>query len=295
MNGSIFKRCPCTGKQPGKEKGKTCANHGSWYFVHDLPGGAGRRPQHKRGGFATKQSAENELARSLARYAQRGVAAERDMRAGRQKTGDYLRAWGDGKAGLKASTRRSYRIHVENYLIPLLGELRLDELGTGHIEAQGRVRVSRLKVRLQSAQFLRRKVRARRQRRRSFRHQEVTSHATNSSALSRDGGAGILSASALLPALLLVTPASAATLTAAQAGSTASWAAVSAGACARSTDGTLWCWGTTAMATSVPATTTSRLPPARMGSAASWAIVSERGGDSTCALKTDGTLWCWGE
>jgi hypothetical protein len=136
MNGSVFKRCPCSGKHDGKGNGKTCKKpHGSWYFVHDLPSDGKRRPQVKRGGFATKPEAEAELTKSMSRYGQRGVASERNLRAGRQHVGDYLRAWVEGKAGLKASTLRSYRTHIDNYLVPLLGGLRLDELGTGHIEA----------------------------------------------------------------------------------------------------------------------------------------------------------------
>jgi hypothetical protein len=52
MNGSAFKRCPCTGNgKRGDKKTRTCKKeHGSWYFVHDLPAADGRRPQLKRGG-----------------------------------------------------------------------------------------------------------------------------------------------------------------------------------------------------------------------------------------------------
>jgi hypothetical protein len=54
MNGSVFKRCPCTEKtrkgDTARKSTRTCVkNHGSWYFKHDLPGGDGRRPQVKRG------------------------------------------------------------------------------------------------------------------------------------------------------------------------------------------------------------------------------------------------------
>ncbi len=152
MNGSVFKRYPCPGKHDGKGNSQTCKKpHGSWYFIHDPPTDGKRRPQVKRGGFATKPEAEAELTKSMHRYGQRGIAAERNLKAGRQHVGDYLRAWGEGKAGLKASTRRSYRTHIDNYLVPLLGGLRLDELGTGHIEAayqlmrQSRTRAPRRK------------------------------------------------------------------------------------------------------------------------------------------------------
>jgi hypothetical protein len=90
MNGSVFKRCPCT-ENAGKGKAarkntRTCAKeHGSWYFKHDLPGGDGRRPQVKRGGYRKKEDAETALAKSLAKYAQRGVAAERDIASSRRR------------------------------------------------------------------------------------------------------------------------------------------------------------------------------------------------------------------
>jgi Phage integrase, N-terminal SAM-like domain len=48
---------------------------------------------------------------------------------------DYLRDWIDRKKGLKASTKRPYRMHIETHLTPLLGNVRLDELGVGHIDA----------------------------------------------------------------------------------------------------------------------------------------------------------------
>jgi hypothetical protein len=123
MNGSVFKRCPCaengTAGKTTRRNTRTCAkDHGSWYYKHDLPAGDGRRPQVKRGGYRTKEDAETALAKSLARYAQRGFAAERDLASGRQTVAEYLRGWIDSRKGLKPSTRRSYRAHIENHLIP---------------------------------------------------------------------------------------------------------------------------------------------------------------------------------
>ena len=132
MNGSVFKRCRCTENTRKNETARTARScrkeHGSWYFVHDLPAVGGDRSQVKRGGYPTKEDAENALAKSLAKYAQRGVAAERDLASGRQTVADYLRSWIESKKGLKLSTKRSYRTHIANHLIPLLGTVRLDEL-----------------------------------------------------------------------------------------------------------------------------------------------------------------------
>jgi integrase-like protein len=139
MNGSVFKRCPCTEKtRRGKaaKQTRSCKKeHGSWYFVHDIPTADGRRPQIKRGGYPGKEEAGEALNKSLVRYGQRGVGAERDLASGRQTVADYLRGWIDRRKGLKASTKRSYRMHIETHLVPVLGTIRLDELGTGHIDA----------------------------------------------------------------------------------------------------------------------------------------------------------------
>lgn len=135
MNGSVYKRCPCTEARGGTKKQKTCKkNHGSWYYTHDLPAfEGGQRSRIKRGGYPTKDAAEDALAQSLARCAQRGVAAERDMTGRRQLLGDYLKAWLDGKPDIKPATRFSYADHISRFLIPHLGHLRLEDLAVSHI------------------------------------------------------------------------------------------------------------------------------------------------------------------
>ena len=79
------------------------------------------------------------------------------------------------------------------------------------------------------------------------------------------------------------------------------WASVSAGdrhTCATKSDGTLWCWGYNGGATEMSGQlgvgdSTSRDTPAPVAGA-DWRDVSA-GNAHTCAIKTDGTLWCWGE
>ena len=65
-------------------------------------------------------------------------------------------------------------------------------------------------------------------------------------------------------------------------------------ACGIKTDGTLWCWGTDQNgALGNGAAGNSNVPDQESTGATDWAQVAA-GGSFTCAIKTDGTLWCWG-
>jgi hypothetical protein len=64
--------------------------------------------------------------------------------------------------------------------------------------------------------------------------------------------------------------------------------------CAVKTDHTLWCWGNNFSGQLGDGTTTNSPVPVQVsGHATDWATVTG-GGDGTCAVKTDHTLWCWG-
>jgi len=72
-------------------------------------------------------------------------------------------------------------------------------------------------------------------------------------------------------------------------------AEVSAGdlfACARKTDGTLWCWGTGFIDGAASGSSLTPVPVAALGDTV--AEVST-GDGAACARKTDGTVWCWGD
>lgn len=65
-------------------------------------------------------------------------------------------------------------------------------------------------------------------------------------------------------------------------GRSRAWASIS-GRCGILDDGSLWCWGHEPKQTDYT--------PVRIGSDADWAAISAR--DEACALKTDGSAWCF--
>jgi alpha-tubulin suppressor-like RCC1 family protein len=81
------------------------------------------------------------------------------------------------------------------------------------------------------------------------------------------------------------------------AGGGTTWCAASAGndhAAAVKTDGTLWTWGFNGQGRLGDGTTTSRSSPVTVaGGGTNWCAASA-GNTHTAAVKTDGTLWTWG-
>ncbi|MEV5002518.1 RCC1 domain-containing protein [Nocardioides sp. LML1-1-1.1] len=83
----------------------------------------------------------------------------------------------------------------------------------------------------------------------------------------------------------------------AQVGVRSDWTSVSASythTCATTTGGELWCWGFNPRGQLGDGSTDSSPTPVREATlGTSWASVSVGAGTS-CALRTDATLWCWG-
>jgi alpha-tubulin suppressor-like RCC1 family protein len=76
------------------------------------------------------------------------------------------------------------------------------------------------------------------------------------------------------------------------------WKAISPGdghTCGIQTDGTLWCWGRNSQGQLGlgPSAVKQHVLPIKVGSD-TWAELA-CGQHYTCAVRTDGTLWCWGE
>ena len=85
-----------------------------------------------------------------------------------------------------------------------------------------------------------------------------------------------------------------------QIGSLTDWSSVSVGndhSMALKTDGTLWGWGSNTIAAKAPVgddTVIDRSSPVQIGALTDWASISS-GRRHNVALKTDGTIWAWGE
>ena len=84
-----------------------------------------------------------------------------------------------------------------------------------------------------------------------------------------------------------------------QVGALTDWASVSVGASSTSfaikTDGTLWNWGSTSLGKSGRGPGVSNVSsPVQVGSDTNWSVVI-CGGNNSIALKTDNTMWTWGQ
>lgn len=136
MSGSVFKRCICKKADlidPKTGKQRTCAkSHGSWWFnvLADRDPVTMKRKQVARGGFRTKKDAETALA-DIVTQIRTGIYTDDKGTT----TGEWLDTWLTRKEanGLRPATVKIYRQHIEDYLKPSLGDLRLRDLRPGHV------------------------------------------------------------------------------------------------------------------------------------------------------------------
>ncbi len=84
-----------------------------------------------------------------------------------------------------------------------------------------------------------------------------------------------------------------------QVGALTDWYKVDGGsafALAIKTDGTLWGWGKNNLGQLGDGTTTNRSSPVQIGSLTNWSSLAKLQSTQGCrAIKTDGTLWAWGD
>lgn len=133
MRGSVARHCGCRSPN-GSRYGRRCpklrdARHGSWYVTLDVPAGDAPRRQVKRGGFPTRRAAQDALDEMRARLA----SGERIAHG--ITVGQWLDEWLKSKRQLRPNSARAYRGHVDQYLAPHLGHVRLTDLRVGHIAA----------------------------------------------------------------------------------------------------------------------------------------------------------------
>ena len=86
---------------------------------------------------------------------------------------------------------------------------------------------------------------------------------------------------------------------AAKVGTDSDWKYASAGLnhhCAVKPSGTLYCWGINNQGSLGDGTMMARATPTQIGAAGGWSAAAPpgTGWETTCAIKADATLWCWG-
>ena len=161
---AVGQSCPDL-RRPGGGWSRT---HGDWYLQYELPSAAdGTRRPLRDGVYPTQTDAEAALDRVRAAFTvvEDGDTAALcrigDIVAAAIKAGtpipapeelrrslaldlapsqlptlaEYLPRWLKGRKTLKAATWRSYEGHIRLYLIPYLGQYRIDRLRSGHIDA----------------------------------------------------------------------------------------------------------------------------------------------------------------
>ncbi len=109
-------------------------NGRTWSYLLSLGADpeTGKRRQTRKRGFDTKKQAEEALQDRLAEVRRGEVVIDRNL-----TVGAYLDQWLAAKvaAGLRPTTANSYRQHIDRYLRPHLGRIKLRDLRGTHIEA----------------------------------------------------------------------------------------------------------------------------------------------------------------
>lgn len=134
MRGSIFKRCSRCGRRVQAKRCATCdrADTVKWgYAVDRGTDPQGKRRQRVRTGFATKGEAEAAMTEALATLDPDQRLVHPDLTVAEYLRHHWLPAIKPPR--IKPKTWRDRRESCENYVIPRIGEVKLDKLAAPHL------------------------------------------------------------------------------------------------------------------------------------------------------------------
>ncbi len=140
MRGTIHQRCACpvvrdtAGDIEKDQRGKSVRDHRvgchpTWAYVFDAGRVGGKRKQQTKGGFRTRRDAQRALTEALDAFDKGTFVAN-----GRLTVGEYLTDWLAGRASLRPTTLQAYESHIRLYLRPVLGDVRMDDLRSVHVD-----------------------------------------------------------------------------------------------------------------------------------------------------------------
>lgn len=133
--GSVYRRCGGCGRKLAIEQRHRCSYCGgetvSWTYEVDLAPPGAPRHRRKRGGFPTKRAALAALHEVLA-----GLASGSYVASTNQTVGDYLDGWLQAvRSGLRAGSLDACSVHVNTYIKPRLGRVRLQAITRQTVKA----------------------------------------------------------------------------------------------------------------------------------------------------------------
>ena len=140
-SGRVFRRCNRCARAAEEKAGRSCPRHGCpgeirWAFVLDVAPEGAKRMRVARTGFATKSEADAVLASLKAEISTKG-----GYKAPEKVTlGAYLDRWLESRtaligSGIRESTHRENRRHIEQYIKPHLGSVQLRLLDRTTVKA----------------------------------------------------------------------------------------------------------------------------------------------------------------
>lgn len=134
-DGTPFRRCTrktCRARVPvGQRRCPRCGGDSfAWSFIVDLPGSDGKRHQHRKGGFRTKEEAQTELNRLRAQVEEQTYVQRSGL-----TVAAYLTAWWEAGDHWKGNTRRDYRVDIQRHIVPRIGSVTLQQLSRPQVKA----------------------------------------------------------------------------------------------------------------------------------------------------------------